>query len=125
MPARGFQLMVLANVLNSLDLITTLYAVRFLGFEEANATVREMLEHDPALYVTFKLGSILLLSALYVLASKRRSPLALGVSIGCVVGFCMAVLALGLATALNVIQIAGIDVRPILGLVARVIPTLR
>ena len=122
---KGVTVMVFANLFNVLDLVTTLYAVYVLGFSETNVIVRCMLENNPIFYVSFKIGSLLALSLVYILTSRSKNPFMVGINRGCVISFCMMTFILGLATILNVWQIAfNTDVTPLLAFVAKIIPTL-
>ncbi len=64
------RLVILANVLNVIDIATTLYGMS-LGLQEANELVRSM---SPMEYVVVKITSMLILSLVYVL-SPRESVL--------------------------------------------------
>ncbi len=122
---RGFTIMILANLFNLSDLITTLYAIHVLGFSETNVIVRKLLESNPILYASFKIFSVLALSLVYIMTSRSKNPFVIGVNRGCVISFCMMIVVLGLATILNIWQIAfDTDVTPILALIAKMIPTL-
>ena len=117
--------MIFANLFNVLDLVTTFYAVYVLGFGEANVIVTCMLKSNPIFYASFKVGSLLALSLVYVLTSRSKNPFIVGINRGCVISFCMMTFVLGLATILNVWQISfNTDVTPVLALIARMIPTL-
>ena len=123
---RWLKLGIIMNLLNASDFATTVYAVYFLGFREANVAVVKLLEINPLLYAVVKLGFPVLLLAVYVISSTRSGPLAIGVSRGCEISFAIMTAVLGLATALNIYQIVfGADARQILSAVAKVIPTLR
>ena len=120
----GLTLMIMANIFNVLDLMTTFYAIYVLGcFKELNVYA-SMLMNNPVIYAVIKIGSVLVLSFVYVKSSKSEHPFVVGVNRGCVLSFCIMVVVLGSASVLNILQIAGCDVSQVLILVAKAIPTL-
>ncbi len=123
---KGFIVMILANIFNITDLVTTIYAVNVLGFKEINVYVDMILRSNLLLYVAFKIGSLIALSFVYVLSLRSRHPFVIGVNRGCVISFCMMCFVLGLASVLNACQILfGENVTPVLLYVAKIIPTLK
>ncbi|GEM_PF-6838031 len=61
------RLVILANVLNVIDIATTLYGMS-IGLQEANELVRSM---SPMEYVAIKITSMLILSLVYVLSPRE------------------------------------------------------
>ncbi len=61
------RLVILANVLNVIDIATTLYGMS-VGLQEANELVRSM---SPMEYVAIKITSMLILSLVYVLSPRE------------------------------------------------------
>jgi len=120
----GLAMMLVANIFNVVDLATTFYAVNVLGFGEANVCA-SMLMTNPTLYTIVKIGSILMLSLIYVKSLKSEHPFIIGVNRGCFLGFCIMCFILGSASVLNILQILGCDVSQVLTLIARILPTLR
>jgi len=120
----GLAMMLVANIFNVVDLATTFYAIYVLGcFKELNVYA-SMLMNNPVIYAVIKIGSVLVLSFVYVKSSKSEHPFVVGVNRGCVLSFCIMVVVLGSASVLNILQIAGCDVSQVLILVAKAIPTL-
>ena len=122
---RGLIVVVLANVFNVVDLVTTVYAINVLGFREVNIVVDRLIRDHPVLYAIFKLGSLFMLSLVYVVSSKSDNQFVVGINRGCILSFYLMCMILGLASILNVWQILfNADVSSILVLVSKIIPTL-
>ncbi len=119
-------LVAMANAFNVIDLITTIYAVKILGYSELNYAVRHMLSTNLPLYIIFKLSAVIAISIVYILTLNRKEPLFVGINKGCMIGLSIMCIVLGLASFLNLGQIIfGANVAPFLALISKIIPTLR
>jgi len=117
-------LILLTNAFNMLDIITTLYALYFLeGFKEANTVVRCLLEIHPLAFVSYKIGSVFIISA--ILLKSRDSEKFVSVYIGTLLGLIIMCVTFATASVLNIVAIAGYDVRKILKIIATVNPALK
>ena len=119
-------LVAMVNAFNVIDLVTTVYAVRFLGYSELNSAVRHLLSSNLILYVAFKLFAVVAISLVYMITLNRKEPLLVGINRGAFIGLSIMCVVLGLASILNLGQIVfGANVAPFLALISKIIPTLR
>jgi len=95
-------LIILANIFNVLDIVTTLYAINYSGCVEGNILVRKLLYSNVYGYIAFKISvllslSIIALKTAYVVNRWSYSMYVLAFIIVCMI--------LGLAVVNNIICI--------------------
>ncbi len=117
-------LILLVNLFNVLDCLTTIYGVKILGFYEINVFARAMINCSPFCYVLVKLNSIAFLSYIFYKISNTEmcKPIVTGMRVGFTIGFVCAGFILFMASLLNLLQIIGYDVSDFLFFVVKIVP---
>ncbi len=79
-----------ANILNILDVVTTLYAIKVLGMKEANVFMNMFIRFNVIVYIVFKLLALIILSIIAIKTCRfcgeySYSAYVIGFSIVCLI----------------------------------------